>query len=60
MIRIHFKKGGRIQMSPEGYPGRVCREATRPYEDAMKGGKTTVEGEDHSTNVVTQTEKVRQ
>lgn len=58
-IEIHFKKGGRIQMSPKGYPGKMCHEATRPYEDAMKGGKVTVEGEDQVTHVVTATNQVK-
>lgn len=60
MILIHFKKGGRVNLAPKGYPGRMCHEATRPYEDAMKSGKTSVEGEEHVTQAVHVQQQVSQ
>ena len=59
MIIIHFKKGGRVQLNPKGYPGRTCHEATRPYEQAFRDGKTVHEGEEEVTQAVTQTEQVK-
>ena len=60
MILIHFTKGGRVTIKPHGYPGTMCKAATKPYEDAMKGDRTTVDGEENVTMGVTATEKIQQ
>ena len=35
MINFHFHKGGAVTIQPEGYPGRLCHDATRSYEEAL-------------------------
>jgi hypothetical protein len=51
MITIHFKKGGRVTLAPEGYPGKTCHAATKPYEEQMAGKKTVQEGQEGVASV---------
>ena len=46
MIKFHFKRGGEVLIRPSGYPGNMCHEATRPYEDAFGGVQHCEEWED--------------
>ena len=53
-IRIHFKHGGKVEVAPTGYAGKTCHDATRPYEEAMRGPKDVEELTVDETVSVTQ------
>jgi hypothetical protein len=37
MIEINVKPGGKTVIVPTGYGGDLCRNATKPYVDALLG-----------------------
>jgi len=51
-IKFHFQKGGKVTIHPTGYPGNMCHDATRPYEEAFGGVQKTEEGEGDDTVAV--------
>lgn len=46
MITVKYLKGGKVEYSPTGYGGELCKQATKPYEDRQGGVKTSVETEE--------------
>jgi hypothetical protein len=37
MIVMKFKRGGKVEMNPTGYPGGECRRVTDRYRQRMVG-----------------------
>ncbi len=52
-IKFTFHKGGFVTVTPTGYQGSTCHDATRPYTDKFGGKQTTEETtEETATHVV--------
>lgn len=59
MIRVHYQKGGKVTISPSGYPGEKCYEAARPYELSRNGEHTLQAGQGEVAVPVTQVQHQR-
>jgi hypothetical protein len=45
LIHNVYKPGGEVIIQPTGYPGKMCHNATEPYEVGRAGAKDTKEVE---------------
>ena len=50
--KFRIYRGGKVEITPIGYPGPTCKDATRPYEERLAGDRTTKEVDETTTNMV--------
>lgn len=60
MILFTFSRGGGVKIEPKGFVGRTCHEATKPYERALEGDKTTRAAVDRTAVETTQEQQQQQ
>lgn len=59
-VKMVFHKGGVVTLQPQGYEGKLCHEATRPYQEAFGGKQNTVETDTNATTQISESQQQQQ